>query len=67
MFDRYAFDLSQFSGGPQVIKYSVRERYLWQLIWPDPNDPHRTTSSRDNSAPNSMTVFLRRSIHLRSS
>jgi lipopolysaccharide export system permease protein len=22
-----------------VIKYSVRERYLWQLIWPDPNDP----------------------------
>jgi lipopolysaccharide export system permease protein len=38
MFDRYAFDLSQFSGGPQVIKYSVRERYLWQLIWPDPNE-----------------------------
>ena len=39
LFDRYAFDLSQFSGGPQVIKYSVRERYLWQLILPDPNDP----------------------------
>jgi lipopolysaccharide export system permease protein len=38
IFDRYAFDLSQFSGGPQVIKYSVRERYLWQLIWPDPNE-----------------------------
>ena len=39
VFDRYAFDLSQFSGGPQVIKYSVRERYLWQLWNPDPNDP----------------------------
>ena len=33
LFDRYAFDLSQFGGsGPQVIKYSVRERYLWQLM-----------------------------------
>jgi lipopolysaccharide export system permease protein len=39
VFDRYAFDLSQFSGGPQVIKYSVRERYLWQLWKPDPKDP----------------------------
>jgi lipopolysaccharide export system permease protein len=37
-FDRYAFDLSQFGGGPQVINYSTRERYLWQLIWPDAND-----------------------------
>ena len=39
MFDRYAFDLSQFGGTPTVVKYSVRERYLWQLISPDPNDP----------------------------
>jgi lipopolysaccharide export system permease protein len=40
LFDRYAFDLSQFGGsGPQIIKYSVRERYLWQLLRPDPNDP----------------------------
>jgi lipopolysaccharide export system permease protein len=38
VFDRYAFDLSQFSGGPQAVKYSIRERYLWQLLWPDPND-----------------------------
>jgi lipopolysaccharide export system permease protein len=38
-FDRYAFDLSQFSGGAQEIKYSIRERYLWQLLFPDPNDP----------------------------
>src|SRR3569833_458606 len=37
-FDRYAFDLSQFSAGPQAVKYSIRERYLWQLMFPDPND-----------------------------
>jgi lipopolysaccharide export system permease protein len=39
VFDRYAFDLSQFSTGSQVVKYSVRERYLWELIRPNPNDP----------------------------
>jgi lipopolysaccharide export system permease protein len=33
-FDRYAFDLSQFAGGPQAVKYSIRERYLWQLMSP---------------------------------
>lgn len=38
-FDRYAFDLSQFSAGSQAVKYSIRERYLWQLLWPDPKDP----------------------------
>jgi len=39
VFDRYAFDLSQFAGGPQSVKYSIRERYLWQLMFPDPQDP----------------------------
>ncbi|MBS0246744.1 MAG: LPS export ABC transporter permease LptF [Proteobacteria bacterium] len=39
-FDRYAFDLSQFSAGPQAVKYSIRERYLWQLLFPDPKDPY---------------------------
>lgn len=39
VFDRYAFDLSQFAAGPQAVKYSIRERYLWQLIAPDPKDP----------------------------
>lgn len=38
-FDRYAFDLSQFAGGQQAVKYSIRERYLWQLMFPDPKDP----------------------------
>ncbi|HXF89092.1 MAG TPA: LPS export ABC transporter permease LptF [Xanthobacteraceae bacterium] len=36
--DNY-FDLSQFATGPQTIVYSMRERYLWELLWPDPNDP----------------------------
>jgi lipopolysaccharide export system permease protein len=38
VFDRYAFDLSQFAGAGQAVKYSIRERYLWQLLFPDPKD-----------------------------
>jgi lipopolysaccharide export system permease protein len=38
VFDRNAFDLSQFGGPREAIKYSIRERYLWQLILPDPKD-----------------------------
>jgi lipopolysaccharide export system permease protein len=38
VFDRYAFDLAQFSGGQQAVKYSIRERYIWQLLFPDPKD-----------------------------
>jgi lipopolysaccharide export system permease protein len=38
IFDRYAFDLSRFTGGTQVVEYTVRERYLWELFWPNPND-----------------------------
>jgi lipopolysaccharide export system permease protein len=38
VFDRYAFDLSQFAGGTQAAKYSIREHYLWELLWPDPKD-----------------------------
>ena len=37
-FDRYAFDLSQFASSA-TLNQSVRERYLWQLLWPDPKDP----------------------------
>jgi len=37
VFDRYAFDLSQFAGA-KAVKYSIRERYLWQLMFPDPKD-----------------------------
>jgi lipopolysaccharide export system permease protein len=39
MFDRYAFDLSQFTGGTQNVIYTVREKYIWDLIWPKPDDP----------------------------
>jgi len=37
-FDRYPFDLSQFAGNPQNVVYTVREKYLWELLWPRPND-----------------------------
>jgi len=39
MFDRYAFDLSQFGGAPATFNYSVRERYLWELLAPAADDP----------------------------
>jgi lipopolysaccharide export system permease protein len=39
LFDSYAFDLSRFSGGPLNIRYSARERYLWELWSPRPDDP----------------------------
>jgi lipopolysaccharide export system permease protein len=39
VFDRYAFDLSQYGNSPAVVRYSVRERYLWQVMSPDPADP----------------------------
>jgi lipopolysaccharide export system permease protein len=32
LFDSYGFDLSWLSGGMPNIKYSVRERYLWELF-----------------------------------
>ncbi len=37
-FDRYAFDLSKFTGGPQSVVYTVREKYIWELLWPKPDD-----------------------------
>ena len=37
-FDRYAFDLSKFTGGTQSIVYTVREKYLWELMWPRADD-----------------------------
>jgi lipopolysaccharide export system permease protein len=38
LFDRYAFDLSSLSGGPRSVKYSTRERYLWELFNPTKTD-----------------------------
>jgi lipopolysaccharide export system permease protein len=37
-FNRYPFDLSKFTAGPQNAVYTVREKYLWQLLWPRPDD-----------------------------
>jgi lipopolysaccharide export system permease protein len=37
-FDRYAFDLSKFTEGPNASFYTVREKYIWELLWPQPND-----------------------------
>jgi lipopolysaccharide export system permease protein len=37
-FDRYAFDLSKFTAGPQSAVYTVREKYIWELLWPQPAD-----------------------------
>ena len=37
-FDQYAFDLSKFTGGTQYTNYTVREQYIWELIWPRPDD-----------------------------
>ena len=37
-FERYAFDLSRFTGGPTVQAFGVRERDLWDVAFPDPND-----------------------------
>ena len=38
-FERYAFDLSRFTGGPQLGALGVRERNLWDVAFPDANDP----------------------------
>ncbi|MBX6425332.1 MAG: LPS export ABC transporter permease LptF [Variibacter sp.] len=40
LFERYAFDMTQFSGANYVPTFNVTERYLWDLIWPDPEDPY---------------------------
>ncbi len=37
-FDRYPFDLSQFAGATQNVVYTVREKYLWELLWPRADD-----------------------------
>jgi len=39
IFERYAFDLSRFTGNTQVMNYGAREQYAWDLAAPDPDDP----------------------------
>ncbi|ETR74916.1 permease [Afipia sp. P52-10] len=39
VFDRYAFDMSKIGNVSSAVTYSIRERYLWELFNPDPDDP----------------------------
>ena len=39
LFERYAFDLSRFTGGPQIQSFGVRERNILEVAYPDPQDP----------------------------
>ncbi|CAL8968847.1 MULTISPECIES: LPS export ABC transporter permease LptF [Rhodoplanes] len=50
-FERYAFDLSPFTSGGRVT-FGLRERYLWELLFPDPDDKLLKT------APNQFRVEL---------
>jgi lipopolysaccharide export system permease protein len=38
-FGRYAFDMSKFSNQGHDVTFGIRERYIWELIWPRPDDP----------------------------
>jgi lipopolysaccharide export system permease protein len=38
-FERYAFDLSRFSAGGDSRMLTPRERYLWEVAAPEPDDP----------------------------
>jgi lipopolysaccharide export system permease protein len=37
-FEQYAFDLTRLSTSAGVVRYSVQERYPWELYRPAPND-----------------------------
>ena len=50
VFERYAFDLSQFIDAVDVTRFKPRERYTSELINPDPNDPvYKATPGRFRS------------------
>jgi len=38
-FGRYAFDMSKFSNHGRDVTLGIRERYLWELMYPSPDDP----------------------------
>jgi len=38
-FARYGFDMSKFSNQGHDVALGIRERYLWELLWPAPDDP----------------------------
>src|SRR5262245_11666798 len=38
-FDTYGFDLSPFTNSQRAVTFTARERYTWELIRPNPDDP----------------------------
>jgi lipopolysaccharide export system permease protein len=38
-FGRYGFDMSKFSNQGRDVALGIRERYLWELLWPQDSDP----------------------------
>ena len=38
-FGRYAFDMSKFSNQGRDVTLGIRERYIWELLSPSPDDP----------------------------
>jgi lipopolysaccharide export system permease protein len=38
-FGRYAFDMSKFSNQSHDVALGIRERYIWELLSPNENDP----------------------------
>jgi lipopolysaccharide export system permease protein len=44
-FGRYAFDMSKFSNRGRDVALGIRERYLWELMFPSPDDPVYTSLS----------------------
>jgi lipopolysaccharide export system permease protein len=38
-FGRYAFEMSKFSNQGHDVALGIRERYIWELLSPDQNDP----------------------------
>jgi lipopolysaccharide export system permease protein len=43
VFDQYAFDLTRLAPAPQV-QIGLREKYIWELLFPRPNDVALTNS-----------------------
>jgi lipopolysaccharide export system permease protein len=53
LFESYGFDLSWLSGGTPNIKYSVRERYIWELF-----DSGASDSALSPAQPNQVRAEL---------
>jgi lipopolysaccharide export system permease protein len=40
LFERYAFDMTQFTSSSVTPMFNATERYFWDLVSPDPADPY---------------------------